>query len=304
MSNVTLAIIFNHKYNKNIPILKELYGPRFSNIVYIVPFYKKGEFDDKKFKIISVYETSYSFQGYIAQAYEYLSRYNSIHYLFIGDDVILHPYINEYNYQEYFNLENDESYITEFCKINEPFGEYRWTYSRIYHNLMCLCDNRFINFRNEIPSKKEAFKIASHKGFYDFSIKKSFYLKAKGIRGRLTDLYQRLKPIPKETTYPLFGGYSDILIISRNDFLDFAHLTGVFASLGMFAEIAIPTSMVLTCKKIKQQTDTNYKRGDIWGMERKKAFGDKYSFSLKYLFSSWPKDTLFIHPIKLSQWNI
>lgn len=304
MSNVTLAIIFNHKYNKNIPLLNNLYAAKFSNIVYIVPFYKKGELDNKKYKIISVYETSYSFQGYIAQAYENLQQYHSDHYLFIGDDVILHPHINESNFKLFFNLENDESYNTEICKINEPFEKYRWTYSRVYHNLMCLSNNRFTNFKNEIPTKEEAFKISSGKGFFDFTIKKSLYLRAKGIRGRVIDFYLRLKPLPKDTAYPLFGGYSDIFVISGKDFSDFAHLAGVFASMGMFAEIAIPTSMILTCKKIKQQADTNYKRGDIWGMENKKAFGDKHDFSLQHLFSSWPEDTLFIHPVKLSQWNI
>lgn len=303
LSKVTLVIVFNHKYNKNIPLLEELYSAKFSDIVYIVPFYKMGELNDEKYQIVSVYDTSYSFQGYIAQAYESLRKHDADYYLFIGDDLILHPEISENNFRKYFKLSEGESYNTEICKINEPFGKYSWDYSRVYHNLMRFCDDRFVNFRSEIPDKAEAFRIAEEKGYTDFTIDKLLYLKNRGIKGRIKGVIERKKSIPKEVVYPLFGGYSDLCIISGNDFLDFAHMAGVLAAIGVFAEIAIPTSMVLTCKKIKQQKDTDFERGDIWGMENKRAFGDKYGFSLKRLFASWPENILFIHPIKLSQWK-
>ena len=44
-------------------------------------------------------------------------------------------------------------------------------------------------------------------------------------------------------------------------------------------------------------------RGDIWGMDNKRSLGDGYGFSLKRLFESWPEETLFIHPVKLSEWK-
>ena len=125
----------------------------------------------------------------------------------------------------------------------------------------------------------------------------------RGIRGRIKTFFERLKSLPEEAEYPLFGGYSDICIVPKDDFADFAHTAGVFASIGLFAEIAIPTALVLTCKKIKQQRDTKFIRGDIWGMDNKRSLGDGYGFSLKRLFESWPEETLFIHPVKLSEWK-
>lgn len=303
MSQVALVIIFNHKYNRNIPLLDDLYRERFSDIIYIVPFYKKGEVDDSKYEVIDVYESSYSYQGYVAQAYNRLSKHNSKYYMFIGDDLILNPGIDENNFKEYFNIEEGDSYSTEVCKINEPFGKYRWFYSRVYHNIMCFADNRFVNFRSELPIREEAFSIAKQKGYQDFSINKKFFYKNKGIRGRMQSFFERRRPIPKEAEYPLFGGYSDLFIIASNDFADFSHTSGVFASMGVFAEVAIPTAMVLSCKRIIQQKDTKFERGDMWGMDNKQAFGKQYGFSLKKLLETWPKNLLFVHPVKLSQWK-
>lgn len=303
MKDVTLVIIFNHKYNKNIPILDELYKNRFSDIVYIVPFYKSGEVDDSKYEIIDVYESSYSYQGYVAQAYYRLRKHTSKYYMFIGDDLILNPKIDENNFMEYFNIDVGESYSTEVCKINEPFGKYRWLYSRVYHNFMCFTDNRFVNFRDEIPSREDAFEISKLKGYRDFSIDKKFYFRNKGIKGRLKSLIERRRTIPKEAEYPLFGGYSDLFIIANKDFADFAHISGVFSAMEVFAEIAIPTAMVLSCERIVQQKDTKFERGDIWGMDNKQAFGQRYGFSLDKLLDDWPENLLFIHPIKLSQWK-
>ena len=39
LSMVSLVIIFNHRFDKNIKILKTLYNGRFDNITFLVPFY-------------------------------------------------------------------------------------------------------------------------------------------------------------------------------------------------------------------------------------------------------------------------
>ena len=38
-SNVALIIVFNHRYDKNIPLLESIYEGRFSSIYHLVPFY-------------------------------------------------------------------------------------------------------------------------------------------------------------------------------------------------------------------------------------------------------------------------
>jgi len=300
MSQVTLAIIFNHKFNRNIPILFDIYKKRFSKIVFIVPFFKEGEIDGE-YTIIPVYETSYSFQGYIDQAIHYLGDSESDHIIFIGDDLILHPDINETNYYEYFDLDEDTSFNVEVCKINERFENYIWNFKRISENLLRLNGDRFVTTKEEIPSINEAYDIALKKGYKDFGLVGSDYYHSVGVITKLKCLYFSKK---HKKSYPAFGGYSDLTIVSSKDIKCFAHYCGVFAAMGVFVEVAIPTAMVLSCRKIKTAKDIKYIRGDLWGMDVKENFANSYEKSFKKLTENWPKAKLFIHPIKLSQWKV
>lgn len=298
-----LVIIFNHKYNGNIPVLYELYNRRFEAIWFIVPFYEE---DDalKKYNIIPVYESSYRYEGYIAQAYDKLKSLAVDHYIFIGDDLVLHPVINQENYGDYFRVGNEQSFSTEICKINAPFGRYSWAYERIYANIQCFCtEEKFVNFRKEIPAPEEAFSIAKEKGFEGFRIRKRDYRRNSGPKGLMRDIICKAKTIPAELPYPTFGGYSDLLVIHQASLQKFSHYCGIFAAMGLFAEIAIPTAMVLACYALVTLDETKYERGDIWGMDKKRQFCEKYDYSLNRLLNEWDDKMLFIHPVKLSEWN-
>jgi len=84
MNKVALIIIYNHQYNKNIDILERIYNGRFSNIYHLVPFYN-GE----KQNVIPVYDSSYYFQGYVAQGFKSYFKEEFTHYFFVADDLIL-----------------------------------------------------------------------------------------------------------------------------------------------------------------------------------------------------------------------
>ena len=62
--NLTLVIVFNHRYDKNIAALEKIYRKKFFNIKFLVPFYN-GDRED----VIPIYENSHYFQGYFAQGY-------------------------------------------------------------------------------------------------------------------------------------------------------------------------------------------------------------------------------------------
>jgi hypothetical protein len=106
MSNVALIIVYNHQYNANIDILENMYSKRFRNIFHLVPFYR-GD----KHNVISVYENSFYFQGYVSQAFKVFFSSNFEHYFFIGDDLILNPLINQENYKFFFKLKKDSSFF-------------------------------------------------------------------------------------------------------------------------------------------------------------------------------------------------
>lgn len=45
VQRVGLIIIFNHKYNGNLPLLRKLYSSRFSYIRFLSPFYEGSDKD-------------------------------------------------------------------------------------------------------------------------------------------------------------------------------------------------------------------------------------------------------------------
>ena len=103
MKMVALIIIFNHKYEHNFPLLRKIYSERFSRIYFICPFYEGTDKD-----VISIYESSYYFQGYVYQAHDFLMNLDVDLFLFIGDDLLLDPDINERNIYEKLNLEHEK----------------------------------------------------------------------------------------------------------------------------------------------------------------------------------------------------
>ena len=60
MKKVALLVVYNHRNDRNIPRVQEIYKSRFSHIFHIVPFYD-GHVDGEE--VIPVYENSFYFEG-------------------------------------------------------------------------------------------------------------------------------------------------------------------------------------------------------------------------------------------------
>lgn len=303
---VALIIIYNHKYEKNIQLLENIYKDKFSYIFHLMPFYT----GDKE-NVLAVYDNSYYFQGYIAQAYQILkSKGEFQHYFFVGDDVLLNQEINENNYKTYFNLTEKDSFFTRF---DETSQQGKWPHI-----------NRIVNFSihqeglevsGELPEKEEILQK-----FYKYNLQKPFvYTKniyqlplrknyAKGLKGYLyykreqSRIKKLLKSEIKELEFPLVCGYSDVIIISNDDIKQFTHYCGVFSAGNLFVEAAIPTAMVIACKNIITAKDLNKDYMLLWGNEREE-FEREYKLSLNYLLQNFPENILYIHPVKLSKWQ-
>ncbi|HTD94780.1 MAG TPA: hypothetical protein VK644_13240, partial [Chitinophagaceae bacterium] len=99
MVNACLVIVFNHRYDKNIPVLERMYSGRFRHIYFLVPFY-----DGAHPNVIPVYESSNFFQSYFAQGFHRFFREEFTHYIFLGDDCVLNPSITESNVLEQTGL--------------------------------------------------------------------------------------------------------------------------------------------------------------------------------------------------------
>lgn len=106
MSKPALVIIYNHQFNRNIQPIEDLYRNRFSKIFHLVPFY-----EGNRPNVIPVYENSFYFQGYVSQAWSELKSAGAGHYIFVGDDLILNPMINEENYRTELAVDEETSFI-------------------------------------------------------------------------------------------------------------------------------------------------------------------------------------------------
>jgi hypothetical protein len=308
MAEPCLIIIFNHRYDKNIPVLEKIYSSRFSHIYFLVPFYKGSHP-----RVIPVYESSYYFQSYFAQGYHRFFHEYFTHYIFCGDDCLLNPSVNEKNFLEQTGLPAGADFIPGLMEFH-TLKEGGWWHTKkavdFFHN------REGAEIEKELPSRQEALQRFNQHGvtiqpltsknifgnkripflrWWQSWIYKQFFLRVKWKN------YRRKGKI--ELPYPAVGSYSDIFIVTGESITDFCHYSGIMASAGLFVEVAIPTALLLSSKKIVQEKDLRLKGKALWSAEEVEAVEKEFNRSLALLMKDFPADQLYFHPVKLSKWN-
>jgi len=317
MSNVALVILFNHNYEANIDKLQKLYQPRFSNIYFIMPFYRGSNPH-----VIPVYENSFYFQGYIGKALEKLSAHNFDHYMFVGDDLILNPAINEHNYKDSFKLKGNTGFMPDLFLLtdltqtspNRPFAPY---WPGVVDATKFRVRQRGIEIAKFLPSYEEAKNKLQQHGFtfssklpWKFILqplkklpvtKADFEYKKRAIRHYQKNLSHLL--FNRTIEYPLLGAYSDLCIVPNTAVKDMIAYCGTFAALNLFVEVALPTAFAFSVPEIKTEADLPSRGLTLWNPVTVGDFEKKYQSDINYLFQHFPADTLYVHPIKLSRWK-
>jgi hypothetical protein len=294
--SIALVIIYNHRYDKNIDTVEKIYGRRFSHICHLMPFY-----DGIRENVIPVYENSFYFQSYVAQGSRIFFRQEYTHYLFIADDMVLNPAINETNCTDIFKLDGDSCFLPRLSNVPQ-YSQY-WT-----HNRNALIFNPFkmhgVEIAGVLPSREDASKKLSYFGVQNTSfLLKSVYNMKRIFAGQfLTDKILYRTSLRKGVKYPLVRSYSDIFIVAKTVISQFAQYCGAFAATNLFVELAIPTAMVLSAKKIITEKDLNMQGKALW-TEKDKKILEPYKNDLNLLLQNFPETHIYIHPIKLSKWN-
>ncbi|HPH96519.1 MAG TPA: hypothetical protein PKW33_17455 [Anaerolineaceae bacterium] len=308
MDAVALIIIYNHQYNKNIEILEQIYKDRFSHIYHLVPFYQ-GE----KNNVIPVYENSLYFQGYVAQGLKSFFKQEFCHYIFIADDLILNPALNESNYQEILHLKEHTCFLPGFISLHECREDQWWQrVSEAFHYRVNVFG---IEANNQIPSYDEALKKFENnhleiKPLSFYQIWKRPVSFVHDIKRMLRDkqyLIAKLKYLTGvrdyHLSYPVVGSYSDIFVVSSDAIKPFCHFCGVFAATRLHVEVGLPTALVLSAQEIVTEEDLKLKGKALWDRSEYKIL-DRYEYKLSALLAGFPENLLYLHPIKLSKWNI
>ncbi len=318
MSDVALIILFNHNYEKNLLSLDEIYGSRFTNVWYVMPFYNGDRKD-----VISVYENSFYFQGYLAYALDRLKQKGYKHYFIIADDLYLNPKIDENNYTDFFKVNEDTAFIPGPFLLNDlketrPSRPYAPFWGKEKYALNFNIKQLGIEVSKILPSYNQAKDLLSAHGL-NFTNSLSYIkllisplFKKINTKEELRNRYYRfrlffsnLKYIVtnEKLKYPLIGSYSDICIIPHKNINKFINYSGALASLHLFVEIALPTALLFSSSKVVSEDSLSHKGETYWSKTDVQEFSEKFNSSLSTLNENFPEDTLYIHPVKISQWK-
>ena len=321
-----LVVIFNHRYEKNIPKLEEYYAERFSHRSYLVPF-APAESE----RVLRVIENGWCFSGHIAQAVERFKAHEVSHYVFAGDDLILHPNLNETSILDALQLDVSTAYIKSLSSADGV--RYSWPWSMYAYNSL---PNAKFDYRKELPAGNDALLRFEKLGirfrkprprtkadlkWLEFPARpkslREAYWALKLVRPYLVSLSQFVASFGKTSDFPLLAGYADLIVVPAEHIDSFAHYCGVFAAMNMFAEVAVPTALALSCDKIRTELlmgdhfadpgarvapETRRRGLELWGKQIP-AFGNSLKFSWSALMEQFPNEALYYHPIKLSQWK-
>ena len=302
---VALIIIYNHRYDRNVEIVEGIYRPRFSHIFHLMPFY-----DGDKENVIPVYDNSIYFQGYVAQGFRHFFHKDYAHYFFIADDMILNPVINEKNYTEWFALEEDTCFITSLNDV--PASKY-WSHYRsaVHFNPFYnkAFNTRGVEISGILPAKEEALKKMEAWGIKNTpvlfkNVYGNFFEKWKyKMKLLMEDIFVQHVFYPKKVNYPVTYSYADLFIISQSSIARFSQYCGIFSATHLFVELAIPTAIALSAEKISVEKSIRLQGKALWTSDDLQIISDTYRKDLSLLLKDFPATYIYLHPIKLSQWN-
>lgn len=290
-NKIALLVVYNHRYDKNISRIEDLYREKFSYVYHLVPFY-----DGDKKNVIAVYDSSYYFQNYVAQAYQHIKNSGFTHFFVVADDMLLNPKITEQNLWSMLGITTSDCYISRLTILQERKRFWPW----ITHALKYKLRQKGVEIENILPPRDEAKKRFEKHGipYGEIPLKRLF---VKDIR-KMWYLVIKKMPFSLTLDYPLVAGYSDIYLVTKKEMAVFCQYCGAFAATKLFVEIATPTSLILVADSIKQDKDLNISRGDMRKNEAQNL-AEKYQYRLGELIQNFPEKNIYLHPVKLSKWK-
>lgn len=307
-----LVVFYNHHFPENIGRINALYESRFDEVVHLLPFLEEETSDT-----VSVARSSHSFSGFFHDARSVLRSSACERFLFIADDLLLNPKVNSHSLDDCFGLSGaEDAFVATLKSFDTQTSFWRHASSALSFHLLTQARD----LRHALPSRPEAFALLERHNVASHSVKlRALYpSKLALIYALVTHLFRKLDGLLRrglgvlgkddwrvklglELEYPLAHGYSDIFLVPKSNFEKFAHYCGVFAAGGLFSEIAVPTAIALSCDTVLTEDSAPLRGGAIWGNSRNEL--QKNNRSLSRLMVDFPRDLLYIHPIKLSEWG-
>lgn len=309
------VFIFNHRFERNLEKLDDLYAARFPRRTYLMPFAQSDRAD-----VCRINETSWHFSGHVAQGAASFIANDATHYVFISDDLILNPRLDATNVARELGLDASSGYIKSLA----PLDALRYEWHRALPASIALRRNSDgFDWRAELPPIEEAQAKFAAMGLADRvpslrSLDDARHaLRNLSKAGYLTAPWAA-KLHAKPSDYPLLMGYADFFVVPAAAIRRFTHFCGVFAALDIFAEVAVPTALALACDHVLTELvpgarfddpaaprcpDRPWHGVEFWDPLETPAYAARFGNDRKRLVSEFPENHLYVHPVKLSQWR-
>jgi hypothetical protein len=312
------CIIYNHRFDANIPKLEKFYQNRFEHIYHLVPFY-----DGSLENVIPVFEKSFYFQAHVITAWCHLKNKGFDQFVFVGDDLLLHPDINENSIDSTLKLDSDMAFLPWYwgAITDLPFE---------YPNLMPAWNafyqkkhlkHHALDWTKSLPSYTVAEEKLNQHGFQfrKLTIKnlKGYYgnYKYRHFKNRFRNLITLYLQNKRKPPYPVVAGYADLFVLPANKMDEVVCILESFRDIRLWVEFAIPTAILLCFDKIRTENELSQKgilpiefyksaeRTDFL-IDRKKArlvFDKINNQNFNGLSELFDDSDLYIHPVKLSK---
>lgn len=290
---ICFNVIYNHKYVTNVAKIEKYYQGKFSDINHLMPFYDKktdGETNPEE-KIITVFESSHNFQGFFAQAFQQYYKKEYEYYIFIADDLILNPSLNESNIIETFNCEPDKGYIKSLELLSKRKKLFRVPKTGIYfYNGKFTPWYKLKESNHAIYIKDAKGKLKSNR----FLETERYLMDVEKWKAKLRNLGISREEIENSgEKYPLLLSFSDLIIVPKSGIEKFCYYCGLFAAANLHVELAAPTALAMSIENLVTEKDLKWK-----GMQH--SLNEKKIFTQANLEGAFKKRITYIHPIKLS----
>ncbi|RZS91286.1 hypothetical protein EV189_0523 [Motilibacter rhizosphaerae] len=302
MTHVRLVVVFNHKFEANLPKLDEILGERFPDRCYVMPFYD-GDRDD----VIGVYESSYAFQGYLTQARDRIASPTATHYVVMADDMVLNPRFDATNLPDELGLGSGTAWIKGLAPLSDQSP--LWMHLR--RAVEPFTTETGTEWRRELPEPEEAARLLARHGIVPGAhdprrlvaaareVPARRLLRESSVRWSVRYLARGARPLP----YPLAVGYSDFMVVPAEVWPRFCHLAGVLAAMGVFVEAGAPTALALAAPGIATEQTSGWHGLEVWGVDGPQEVQRAHDGLFSNLLASFAPRQVYVHPVKLSMWE-
>jgi len=295
----TLVIIFNHRFDRNLPVLRKLYGDRFDRVLFLVPFYDGTDAD-----VVPVYYGSHEFGGFVFNARERLLRDPSDYYVFAGDDLILRPDFDR-EVEKHLSLTSGAGYIKRLTPMTQL--SYTWAHTLSAMDVLYL---GAFNWREFLPPREAFLEKYKSLGieYPDFSPANLLPYRKPRNRREIQRWLRRVwlyyaSPDKRAPILPLLESYADFFVVPGDSLELFARMNGILAATKIHAELAIPTALAMACPLVKTEQEISMKGVELWRPWERESVEKEFNKNLDRLLAEFPQRALYIHPVKLSGWK-